>query len=425
MGTILKILAIGIKEMKVIWKDKEGLALLFLMPAFFILVMSFALQGVFESGSKNQPLQILLINHDRGEVSEKIIEELSQHEGITLHSRHQRQNLNIEQSEALLRQKEYIFLLIFANNFSERIVHPSEAENPSPTVIFVFDPTLNRQLLAPVEGAIRSVVEHHASMVRIHHLLARELGPWEALMENGQGGSFGDSANPADRVFEEMKAGGRRNSGVVFQTRMPSGMKRVERPSATEQNVPAYTIFGVFFIALTLASSIYREKTDGTFQRLLAAPLSKGALLLGKLLPYHLVNLVQIALMFSIGAVFFHLNLGNLPALFFVSLSLSITANGLGLLVAAFSRTEAQINGFSVLLAITLSALGGMMVPSFVMPDVLETISLLTPHAWALKAYHDCIIRGMGIREVLPEIGILIMFGSVFFGIALWRFRFR
>jgi ABC-2 type transport system permease protein len=103
---------------------------------------------------------------------------------------------------------------------------------------------------------------------------------------------------------------------------------------------------------------------------------------------------------------------------------LAAAANGLGLLVAALGKTEAQVNGLSVLLAITLSALGGMMVPTFIMPGLMKSLSLFTPHAWALAGYHDIIVRGLSVKQILPEVGVLLGFASLFFTIALWRFRF-
>lgn len=423
---ILQILAISIKELKVLWKDKEALALLFLMPTFFILVMSFALQGVFETGSKKQPIQILLVNQDTGNIAEKIIRDLSKHEGIDWISHMNGKALSIGQSEALIRKQEFSLSLVFKENFSKHILIPPKKDNANaPTIILVADPTLNKQLLSPIEGAIRSVIERHAALYRIHHSLRQELDPVMGLMGYGKYGPSGIRKNPIDKIFNDLEEGKQSNSGVVFTTQPPSGFHSERRPTATEQNVPAYTIFGVFFIMLTLASSIYKEKEDGTFQRLLAAPLSKTALLIGKLLPYHLVNLIQIALMFSIGVIVFHMKLGNLSALFVVSLSVSMTAIGLGLLIAAFSRTHAQVNGFSVLLAVTLSALGGMMVPTFVMPQLLKTISLFTPHAWALAAYHDIIIRGLTLEYILAEAGVLLGFACIFFAVALWRFRFE
>jgi ABC-2 type transport system permease protein len=107
-----------------------------------------------------------------------------------------------------------------------------------------------------------------------------------------------------------------------------------------------------------------------------------------------------------------------------VSLALAAAANGLGLLVAAIGKTEAQVNGLAVLLAIILSALGGMMVPVFVMPGFMQTLAQFTPHAWALAGYHDVIIPGLGIREVLGETAVNFGFAGLFFLVALWRFRF-
>jgi ABC-2 type transport system permease protein len=128
--------------------------------------------------------------------------------------------------------------------------------------------------------------------------------------------------------------------------------------------------------------------------------------------------------MFAIGVVLFGMHLGDIPALLVVSVALALVANGMGLMVASVGRTEAQVSALSVLLAVTLSALGGMMVPAFVMPSAMRTLSLFTPHAWALSGYHDVIVRGLGIEQVLPETGVLLAFAAVFFLVALWRFRF-
>jgi ABC-2 type transport system permease protein len=156
----------------------------------------------------------------------------------------------------------------------------------------------------------------------------------------------------------------------------------------------------------------------------LAAPISKSALLVGKLLPYYLVNLLQIGLMFLVGVVCFKIRLGQMQALIVVSFALAACANGLGLMVAALGRTEAQINALGVFFAVVLSALGGMMVPSFVMPELMQALSRLTPHAWALSGYHDVMLRGLGIADVFEETAVLLGLAVSFYLIALWRFRF-
>jgi ABC-2 type transport system permease protein len=410
---IYQIIAITLKELKVLWLDREALALLFAMPMFFILVMSFALEGVFQAGSKGHPIEILVVHQKGGLLADQAIADLKGMEGLILIETHEGIPLTSDKAEQLIGKGVYPLALLFPEGYTELVLQTSkDPQKRNATVYLISDPAMNLQLLATVRGAIQGAIERQVLLARIPQRLKemfRTLGGTEGQLDNMLG-----NTNISERE----------RSGVDLIHTFPKGFNAGRRPTATEQNVPAYTIFGVFFIVLTLASSFLQEKKDGTFQRILAAPLSKTALLIGKLLPYYFVNLIQIALMFCIGVVVFGMKLGHLPALVIVSLALAAAANGLGLLVAALGKTEAQVNGLSVLLAITLSALGGMMVPTFIMPNLMKTLSLFTPHAWALAGYHDIIIRGLGTKEVLTEVAILLGFASFFFVIALWRFRF-
>ncbi|MDH5506254.1 MAG: ABC transporter permease, partial [Anaerolineae bacterium] len=150
------------------------------------------------------------------------------------------------------------------------------------------------------------------------------------------------------------------------------------------------------------------------------------ALLVGKLLPFYMVNLVQVASMFLVGVLVFDMNLGHAPmALVAVTLATAAAATGLGLLVAALGKTPEQIGGISTMLALTLAAIGGMMVPTFVMPEFMQQLSKISPHNWALAGYQDVIVRGLGMNAVMLEVGVLAGFAAVFFGFAVWRFRFE
>ena len=410
---IQQIIAITLKELKVLWLDREALALLFAMPMFFILVMSFALEGVFQAGTKGHPIEILVVHKNGGRLADQTIADLKRTEGLILIETYEGIPLTSDKTEQLIGRGVYPLALLFPEGYTEQILKNANDPQKEKAIIYLIsDPAMNLQLLATIKGVVQGAIERRVLLARIPHRLKEMFGTLEGM--EGQ----------LDNMLGDANVRERERSGVVFIHAFPKGFNVGRRPTATEQNVPAYTIFGVFFIVLTLASSFLQEKKDGTFQRILVAPLSKTALLIGKLLPYYLVNLIQIALMFSVGVMVFGMKLGYLPALVIVSLALAAAANGLGLLVAALGKTESQVNSLSVLLAITLSALGGMMVPTFIMPDLMKALSLFTPHAWALAGYHDIIIRGLGTKEVLTEVAVLLGFASFFFFIALWRFRF-
>jgi ABC-2 type transport system permease protein len=212
---------------------------------------------------------------------------------------------------------------------------------------------------------------------------------------------------------------------VTIEKIAPAGMRAEKKPDSFQQNVPGYTIYGLFWIVSLLAQSILRERREGTFRRLLAMPIRRGVLLAGKLLSHYLINLVQLLVIFLVALLVMRMPFGHsLLGLIVVSLATAGAATGLGVLVAALARTEAQAGGLTVLILLTLSGIGGSFIPRFVMRPFFRTIGLLTPHAWALDAYQDLLVRGYGFTAVLPSVGVLMGFAALFFLAGLWRFRF-
>ena len=419
-----QIIAIAIKEMKVVCLDREALLLLFAMPMFFILVMSLALQGVFEAGTGTRPIEVLVVNEDGGLLTEHAIADLKGIEGLTLIEAAEGAPFSRETADGMILRGEHSLALVFGAGFSERINRGPQAPVQPPTVYLISDPAAHIPVLNSLKAIVQSVVERRVLLSSIPIFLQQAVETSLGSIPYDREAFRQQMQQQFENITQEVNTADNSHSRVVFEHVFPNGVLAHRRPSAAEQNVPAYTIFGVFFIVLTLSAGIQREKQEGTFQRILAAPLTKSALLIGKLLPYYFLNLIQIGLMFSVASLLFEMSFHNLTALILVSLSLAAAANGLGLLTAALGKTESQVNSLSILFAITLAALGGMMVPAFLMPSFMQILARFTPHAWALSGYHDVMIRGFGLIEVLPETMALMGFAAFFFSVALWRFRF-
>ena len=92
--------------------------------------------------------------------------------------------------------------------------------------------------------------------------------------------------------------------------------------------------------------------------------------------------------------------------------------------MAALARTQAQAGTLATIGVLVLSVLGGCFIPRWVMPPALQTLGLMTPHAWAMEGYHDLMVRGLGLMQVLPEVGMLLAFAALFFAVGVHRFRF-
>lgn len=423
-----QIYAITVKNVKTLLRDRGGMVSLFAMPIMFILVMSVALQSSYQVGGSDRPIEILAVNQDQGALAGEAIADLNSLEGITILEEIDADTLTRARAEELIMEGTYRVALVFPEDFSRKILDAvSQTEAPQAQVTFIADPTTSSQFLSPIQGTVQGFIERTAAYAQTPLQIQAGFAEIAQSVPAQQQGFL-------DRVaaqFLEGFSGGQDEeasyqSPVTFERVAPASFAVEEFPDSVEQNVPGYTIFGVFFIVQVLAGSLLQEKQEGTFRRLLVAPLSQSALLLGQLLPYYLINIIQVALMFAVGNLVFGMSLGSSPlALLLVTMALAAAATGLGLLVAALGKTPKQVNGISTLLALTLAAVGGMMVPTFVMPEFMQLLAKISPHHWALIGYQDVIVRGLGVEAILLEISVLMGFAVVFFGFAVWRFRFE
>lgn len=416
-----QILALTWKDLKIFFKDLGGVAVIFLQPFMFIVVMSYALAGMFEPGEDR--ILLLAVNQDRGTQAATILRQLDEMEAFAVETTWEGQPLTRQAAERLIVKGERSLALVFPPDFSAVLEQdPAARERRTTKVLFIVDPTTSSQFVEPILGTLQGLLErttYTAMMPKGIDYFFERLAPQTPPVQREE---FKAQAQ------EAMSGGllGGQEPLVTVERTVPAGMQVEEYPDTFQQNVPGYTIYGIFWIVSLLAGSVLQEKREGTFRRLLVAPMSRTVMLAGKLLPYYLINVLQLAIMLGASSLLFGMSLGHSPAgLVAVSLAAAATATGLGVLVAALARTEAQVGGLTVLLLLTFSALGGCFVPRFIMPKWLKTIGLVTPHAWALDAYQDLLVRGYGLLEVLPKVGVLAAFAGLFFGIGVWRFRFE
>jgi ABC-2 type transport system permease protein len=418
-----QILAMTWKDLKIFFKDHRGVVIIFVQPFIFIVLMSYALSGLYRTGDR--PIQILAVNQDRGTQTTAILRQLGEMKAFKVETTWEGQPVTRQKAEQLIIGGKRTYALVFPPDFSLVLEQGPTAQargRQTTKVLCIADPATSTQFVEPILGTLQGLIERAAYTAMIPKgvdYIFDQLAPqvpaaqregFRARAKEAVSGGLSSAQGPA----------------VTVERAAPAGMQARKSPNAFQQNVPGYTIYGIFWIVSLLGLSVLREKREGTFRRLLVAPMSRMVLLAGKLMPYFLINIAQIVIMLGVSSLLFKMSLGNsLMGLVLVSLAAAATATGLGVLVAALARTEAQIGGLTILVLLTLSAVGGCFVPRFIMPEWLRTIGLVTPHAWALDAYQDLFVRGYGVLEVLPKVGVLATFAVAFFAIGVWRFRFE
>lgn len=190
--------------------------------------------------------------------------------------------------------------------------------------------------------------------------------------------------------------------------------------------VPSYLVMFAFFLVLTVGWLFVAERRQGTMKRLRAAPLSRWEIVLGKLLPCLAVSLFQGYFLLLAGRFLFGMNWGAAPWwLVAVVPATSLAAMGLAMLVASISRTETQVAIYGTLLVLVLAGLSGsLMGDRSSMPEQMQQISLITPHAWALDAYQQLLANpAPDAAKVAWACTVLVLFGAGFVVLAWWQLR--
>ncbi|MFN0301556.1 MAG: ABC transporter permease [Burkholderiales bacterium] len=196
--------------------------------------------------------------------------------------------------------------------------------------------------------------------------------------------------------------------------------------TATQQNVPAWLVFGMFFVVTPICNLLIAERTQGTLARLRAMLVPTSIVIVGKLAPYCFINMLQVVLMLLVGRYAVPL-LGGVSldldvswsALFLISSATSVAALGIAILVAVLARTNDQASTFCSLANVLSAAIGGIMVPQWVMPKFMQTVAQISPMNWALEGFLEVFLRSGRLDVIAPYVLLLTAFGVAFGTIAI------
>ncbi|WP_439133125.1 ABC transporter permease [Pseudomaricurvus sp.] len=374
-----------VKELRLLKRDLHGLLLLFAMPALFILIMTFALQNQYAS-NQNIDIEYYLLNKDNNTSSQKFVEQIEQLSNF--------ERLHSAQSEEVVRAEVARdgakFLIIIQPDFEQKL-----SENGKPVSL---------ETAPGVTPVLAQLVEAQLQQKLNELFLAKALS---------------DSLNEPD-LTDDIK------SGNFINTRSLYGSGNVQ-PSSVQQNVPAWMLFAMFFIAIPLSTTLINERQQGTLDRLRTMEFPRHLMLLGKLIPYFCINLLQVVIMLLIGVYLVpalggdSLHLGNSPSgLALISVCASLAAVAYALLVAEVANTIEQATIFSGICNIIMAAIGGVMVPRFIMPPVMQTLSDASPMAWGLDGFFDILLRNGTLMDVMPEAAALLGFALAMLALSAW-----
>lgn len=419
-----KLWATLIKDARILSRDKVGLTLMFVMPIILVIVITSLQASTFELVNDNK-IQMIICNKDADEGSIQLIESIS-NSGMFKITEVSGSSTS-DQIKSLMQEKDALIAIIIPTDFSSKMLEKAKSisskalndlgvekdkTNSKYTIgeslTLFYNPVLQRSYLQSINGALFSalqLVQSKQILNTIYYSLNETNLP--KALEN-------------DILTDQVKI----NEIPISK----NGSKNI--PNATQHNIPAWTIFAMFFVVTSLGSNVVKEKLSGSFVRLKTLPTNYLLSLFSKQITYIGVCLLQVVVIFSLGVWLFPL-LGlpplHLPAdlisLFIVSLFSGWCAASYAICIGIFAQSQEQANGFGAVSIVILAALGGILVPSFAMPDSFQLLMKFSPLHWCLEAYYDLFLEGGNFKDVFKNILPIITITIFIQAIALLKLK--
>ena len=390
------------KEFTLVLKDIHALLVLFIMPMAFILVMSLALPDSEAENDKDKP-KIGLIFQQEKDAQLTSSEELN-----TLPGFQTLQFSNENNVREKIINEQLIAMIVVPENFIQLLQNNEPIEN---NLEVFHSPSTPSQLRFLLMASIKQVL----ALWQLEKKL-KSKAP-DSFMQQGLKDKF-------------------LGVSLVSEHEISVGEEKVEakQPSSVQQSVPAWLIFSMFFVVIPLSTTFIVEKQHGTLQRLKTLPIADGYFLFGKIVPYVIINLIQTVLMFLVGIYLVPAAGGqalqlsdNAWLLIPMSMSISILAISLAMLIAVRVNTTDQATTIGGVTNLLLAVVGGVMVPTYVMPEAMKNISGYSPMNWGLEGFLTVLLREGSFTDILPEIFKLLGLAVVclFFAIVSYKHLLR
>ena len=409
-----KLFLIGIKDLKLVFRDRAALTFMLLAPFLLTIGMGFV-TGRFSGGSSGlSDIPVIVVNLDNQQLGNALAEVFSSEELADLME--PTASSDPEAARRLIDGDQASAAVIIPEGFTRSIIPAEETifdENyvePEPTKIEVYT---NPSRLTS-SGVVKAIVDEFVSRVEE----GRTSGITSILQLAASGFITSENAETeAQNIFQNM------DETETTAIRLKTNTQGAE---AVEFDILAYMAPGMalLFLMYTVSyggRSILQERSQGTLPRLLISPTSNTQVLGGKVLGIFFTGAAQVGILILASTIFFRVQWGDPLGVAALILATVLGATGWGMLITALARTPAQVGSAGSALMLIFGILGGSFIQLDQMPPLLQTISKITPNAWGLDGFTTLALGG-NLSNLAEPITALLIMGALLFGIAVLLF---
>lgn len=432
------------RDLRVFFKDRGSLLLGFAVPIVLFSVFVLIFGGMARSSEDMEPIHLVVADEDGTDRSQRLVSLLDEMDALVVLRDHpegdskERVPYTWETARKAVADGRVATALVIPAGLTSGLSSHVFAGPDSIPPITLFHDTSQPLQSQVVQGLLQQALFMTMSdfwALQGVDVMAKDLGldsQMSGKMSSWMRGTFDQLARlrEAEGAAADSAGADSTAAGTAFQSPVP--IERVDVLGETKKNpIAAMTasqvvVMFLLFSVVFSAAAILREKEEGTLRRLLVSPMTDWQFLLGKLGSTTIYGFFQILVMFVYGWLVFHMDLfRDFPAVLLMTAVSAASATALGLVIASLCKTHRQIDSIATLVVLTMSAVGGSMVPRFLMPAWMRKVGLVSFNAWAIDGYYKIFWREKGIVDILPQVGVLLAAGLVFFLVASSLFRKR
>ncbi len=377
------------KDLILFFHDQRSVILTFLLPVILITLFAFAYGSIGAYNGRSEPVKLMVADMDQTSASKEIIYRIDSLEDI---------NIVISdsaKSKELVIKGKFAGALIINKGFQDSL----EAGKATP-IELVYDRSREMEIGILQQNIFRTVMSSAGEIVFKKSI--------EKYLQN----QFPDiDKSISDNIIRAAIKNS--NYTPVIKWTSIVGEKN-DTKLGLIQAVAGTAILMLLFSVAGVGTSILEEKENGTINRLLYSPLKGSAILYGKMLFAFFISILQLTSMFLFAWLMFNMDLSvNIPALILMIIATAFAVSSLGIFLAAVAKTRQQAQNLSTIIILVMSAIGGSMIPLFIMPSILQKIALLSVNYWGIQGFYDIFWRNLPFVAILPKILLLMSIGIV------------
>jgi len=401
------ILTIFKKDLKLFFADKKGALLTFALPILLISLFAFAFGGV--GGTRTaKPMQLLIVDNDFTKGSKEVLLNLEALKGV--------KTITEEKTTAidLVKKGKYVAVLIVEKGFQDSV-----ALGKNLPLELKYDAAREIEM-----GMLQSVL-----MQNLMTSVGKKM--MNAKMEASFDTNFpGVPENIKEKALSLMNSDQGGVNSMTGENNMGLQMTSVIKEDSKKGNlgliqaVAGTAIMMLLFSIAGIGGGLLDEKEAGTLKRLLYSPVKPTDVLFGKMLAALVLSILQLVIMFVFSWIVFGLPIfKDLTSLILMIITTAFAVSSFGIFLVSIAKSRQQLQGYSTIIIMLMSAIGGSMIPLFVMPEIMQKIAVISVNYWGIQGFYDIFWRSLSLAEILPKMGVLVAIGLVMTLISIRLFK--